>query len=705
MAVLRSLTTTLGLNSAQFRSELRRSQQSFGTFGRALADGTKTTAKALGGMTSAVVSVKGALTALGTGAALYGIKSAYENADEIRRQAEMIGVSANQWSRYGHAARVAGTDADNLSDVFKDLNVKITDAAKAGSGPMVDFFTQINGSAKEWAALSPDEQFRRFADELSRMSATDARFYLDEINDSAVGLFETLRNGDFLRLADEAEQLGLSLTAGQFDLIREARDEFSTLASTGVSVWQQMLAAAAPVMTEVSRGIRLWINDQAEAAGGFRQLGLVITDSVLTSVVQVAQATEGVLNATYQGAERLAQMVGETLDPEKAALTEQLKALQGEYRHLNLLINGTSPALKGQVVQPEQVARLSELSEKIQEVKTELASNAPVFDFADDLEQQVSDVIARVKAAQAEMTATGTGGPISMGAVVLDAGSDGSDKEAERIQTRLDALRDSYKTEEDLLYDKVNNELTILQEAEEAKLLSEQEYQELRREAWLNYWNSVDQAAEDSTKKQVEAQANADATLQQMKMQVMNQTVGLIKTTAEEGSAVWMAALVAEKGIAIAQAIIHSEVAAMRALAELGPIAGPPMAAKMKAMGYVSAGIIAAQGVAEVAGARALGGEVLAGSTYLVGERGPELFTPGATGQITSNTNLSSALRGNDPGNKPQAITLAPQIMVESGASQSGDEFLAENIADRVFDMLMQDAHTGGAFSRALGVR
>ena len=43
-----------------------------------------------------------------------------------------------------------------------------------------------------------------------------------------------------------------------------------------------------------------------------------------------------------------------------------------------------------------------------------------------------------------------------------------------------------------------------------------------------------------------------------------------------------------------------------------------------------------------VAGARATGGPVMPGSSYLVGENGPELFTPSGSGQITSNAALTS---------------------------------------------------------------
>ena len=46
---------------------------------------------------------------------------------------------------------------------------------------------------------------------------------------------------------------------------------------------------------------------------------------------------------------------------------------------------------------------------------------------------------------------------------------------------------------------------------------------------------------------------------------------------------------------------------------------------------------------AGVKGARASGGPVTGGGTYLVGEKGPELFTPGASGFITPNNRLMAA--------------------------------------------------------------
>jgi hypothetical protein len=91
------------------------------------------------------------------------------------------------------------------------------------------------------------------------------------------------------------------------------------------------------------------------------------------------------------------------------------------------------------------------------------------------------------------------------------------------------------------------------------------------------------------------------------------------------------------KKLSMGQAVIAGALAFMKALSSGGNIyVGMALAG-------VSAGITAAQ-VGIIAGqqyeGKALGGSVNANQTYIVGEKGPELFTPGASGMITSNDKL-----------------------------------------------------------------
>lgn len=69
----------------------------------------------------------------------------------------------------------------------------------------------------------------------------------------------------------------------------------------------------------------------------------------------------------------------------------------------------------------------------------------------------------------------------------------------------------------------------------------------------------------------------------------------MVKDAAGEGSAAYKAMFLAQQAIAIGQAIINTELGATRALAEGGMIMGVPAATMVRAMGYASVGLIAAQ--------------------------------------------------------------------------------------------------------------
>jgi hypothetical protein len=69
-------------------------------------------------------------------------------------------------------------------------------------------------------------------------------------------------------------------------------------------------------------------------------------------------------------------------------------------------------------------------------------------------------------------------------------------------------------------------------------------------------------------------------------------------------------------------------------------------------------------------GARASGGPVAGGSSYLVGERGPELFTPGTSGNITPNNALGGGgITVNVQGADPNQVVAAIQRWVRDNGA------------------------------------
>ena len=94
----------------------------------------------------------------------------------------------------------------------------------------------------------------------------------------------------------------------------------------------------------------------------------------------------------------------------------------------------------------------------------------------------------------------------------------------------------------------------------------------------------------------------------------------------------------ANKALAIASALVNTYMGATKALAMYPWPFGLIAAAAAVAAGFAQVSAIRSQ---QYSG-RALGGPVMGGQSYMVGENGPELFTPQGTGSITRNGDLQS---------------------------------------------------------------
>ena len=101
---------------------------------------------------------------------------------------------------------------------------------------------------------------------------------------------------------------------------------------------------------------------------------------------------------------------------------------------------------------------------------------------------------------------------------------------------------------------------------------------------------------------------------------------------------------------------------------------------------------------ASAAAARAQGGQVQDGQQYLVGERGPELFTAGGTGHITPNHQL----QGNSATNVTQVFQMSDNARREAKqAVMDAAPFIKQMAKQAVLEASMQ----GGPMSRAMGKR
>lgn len=132
-----------------------------------------------------------------------------------------------------------------------------------------------------------------------------------------------------------------------------------------------------------------------------------------------------------------------------------------------------------------------------------------------------------------------------------------------------------------------------------------------------------------------------------------------------------------KKKFQTAQALINTAMAISNAHAAAPPPINYALMAAAGAMGAIQVGAIQSQ---QYSGAREFGGPVTAGKSYLVGERGPEMFTPGSSGGITSNKDMAGGgqmnviINNNAPGVDVSANQV-DQRTVEISVRKSMQEF------------------------------
>lgn len=767
MAVLRSLVTTLGLNAAQFRSELKRSRDDFTSFGGSIVTGAKAVAGGVQATIAQIFSLRSALIALGSGAALAGIKAAYSSLDQTAQLGRNVGIAAQQWHAYAQAAEWAGSSSERLADVIKDLNVKIADAAKTGGGPMADFFKQIGQSAQSWAALSPDEQLRRFTAELQKMSASDARFWLDELNDAAAELFDTLytRNGELLTFADSIEAMGMALTGGQFAAVRDARLELDRLVSVIGALWQQVKASMAPAVAEGSRLIRTWITDSAEAKGGFAELGKGIALYVIDGVEQASRALQALMQWVDQTINKVEPLMNESMRAPYLKARADLFAARVDYNEAEKAFiaassdEGAAAPAFGHLAQMGEA--LSQAEERVKSFLNVGESNGwdGYFKNLGLLRQKIATATTAGDG-EAPLPAPGAGRPVGVVAIpdapkaskkakaanyaAVDSFREETAQIARELSKRQELLENSNAALAGVDQRWYDARAVQAQEAYGASIIEEaSRWQDAQARLQQQYASAYDAAAgnhelqmqlqmerygarelleqdhqsrllqieNDRVNKQREYQATVAAELLTFTQQQMSITTSAMQQAGMEQSALYKVLFAAQKAAAIPSMIVATEDAATKALGAVPAPYSIPLAASVKALGYASIGVVAGQ---TLAGMFDKGGYIPANQFGIVSELGDE-FVNGTLvrgpANVTSRRESAAILdRAAGRGQSGEGVTIIQHISVTgsgdealANAMRSAAEQGAEAGAKRAYQMVVEDVSNYGQIRRVLG--
>ena len=395
----------------------------------------------------------------------------------------------------------------------------------------------------------------------------------------------------------------------------------------------------------------------------FRQDLLDLKSPLDDTTERVALQTNALKLLSEGGAEALKPLVEGYIEAEKTL--EQLD----QERIARLLDADQKESAINQAKNDKLVKQTADRiskTEKMEAARFQQLLDQDIAESANNKKREDSKFAAAQDAAQRELQQIALQGLGRLAAIDANAQIEIARKKAQRDQGLIG----------DAEFYAVEAELLRQAEAEKTAITQREE----QRRAYIR----------EATQQMVLARASA----------VAGQLTSVLTDAFGEQSAAAKAAFLLQKGLAMAQIIVSTEVAAKAAGAQAAMLGGLPAflasEAAVRAMGAISLGIVAGQTIAGLQG-RALGGQVRGGESYLVGERGPELLTMGGSGRISSNDQLKAAMSSTNSSNETQVnVNFAIQANDTAGFDR-----LLQSRRGQIISMINQAVNDRGRVSIA----
>ncbi|MGE6329701.1 transglycosylase SLT domain-containing protein [Psychrobacter pacificensis] len=251
--VLQRLDILLFANTAQYRREMRETQDSSRTMFQAM----KADAVEMGKV--GAVALAG-LAAAGTAAIGVMIQEQIELGTEMTRLSRIANTSVEDMQKLAYAAKAVGVEQDTLGDIYKDTQDKIGDFLSTGGGAMADYFENvaplIGQTAEQFRELSGPDALQLYYDGLqeANLSQSETIFYLEAMASDASSLIPLLHdNGKgFDVWATAAENVGAVMDAETIRATQEleASNDLMMLSYDGAK--KQFTRAIMPVLSDMA---------------------------------------------------------------------------------------------------------------------------------------------------------------------------------------------------------------------------------------------------------------------------------------------------------------------------------------------------------------------------------------------------------------------------------------------------------------------
>lgn len=513
--------------------------------------------------------------------------------DTLDEMAEKAGTSVHSLQSLQLAFGEAGVDADQTQNAIKKLNVAIGDA-QAGNKTAQATFDKLGLSVSELSKMDADERFAAIGDALVGYgNAADKASIASDIFGAKIGpdLAAALsQGGDNIRQASsDIEAMGLALSDVDAAKVANAMDAFGRTGMVVDAVSQKLAVEFAPLVDAISKSF-LEAGKEGAGFGGMVQSAVQAT---IKTLAFLANAIDGIKRIGVLVADslvygfalvqdtfyKMARGIMATLDAIPGVdLTANVVALEEKIRVAQGVMKEAASNMRRQFEEPlagdvflkyvEDAKKASEEAAKATVAAREAArggeAGVGVPTLTDDGEARKNAAkLAEKKAAleaelQMELWAEG------------EKQSQKDAKIREGLANELALMDDQFKSQDQLLADKLARDMKAIAEAREFGLISKEEADTRELEMWVAHEGEI----YESERAAADALDALDKASREAKISGVREALGAISSLMSSGSKklfeIGKVAAIADAGISMYQGV-------MKAWA-LGPILGPMLA-------------------------------------------------------------------------------------------------------------------------------
>jgi len=218
-------------------------------------------AAGLGRVRKSIMSVQGALVALGAGA---GLKLMADQIDDLAKASSRLGMTVNELQSLQFAAGQTGASAEELEKGLTRFNRSISEAS-TGIGTGLRSFEALSIKVTDAAGnLRPtNELLNLTADRLAKIKdpADRVRIAFDLFGRSGVNLINTLQAGseEMNKLREEFNKFTVELTEANAKATEDANDRFAKIGETFASIGRKITSFLLPKLADLAEFFTKWL--------------------------------------------------------------------------------------------------------------------------------------------------------------------------------------------------------------------------------------------------------------------------------------------------------------------------------------------------------------------------------------------------------------------------------------------------------------